>query len=31
VQGGWDAVAKAEAEGKLFGVYIVKDRYEIWV
>jgi peptide chain release factor 3 len=28
VNGGWDAIAKAEADGKLFGVYIVKDRWE---
>lgn len=25
--GGWDAVDKAEAEGKLFGVHIAKDRW----
>lgn len=28
VNGGWDAIAKAEADGKLFGVYIVKDRWD---
>lgn len=28
VGGGWDAVNAAEADGKLFGVYIVKDRWE---
>lgn len=28
VGGGWDAIAKAETAGKLFGVYIVKDRWE---
>lgn len=27
VGGGWEAVEKAEAAGKLFGVYIVKDRW----
>ena len=25
--GGWEAVEKADAEGKLFGVYVVKDRW----
>jgi peptide chain release factor 3 len=28
VEGGWSAVNKAEADGKLFGVNIVKDRWE---
>ena len=28
VGGGWPAVEKAEADGKLFGVYILKDRWE---
>ena len=27
VGGGWEAVEKADAEGKLFGVYVVKDRW----
>jgi peptide chain release factor 3 len=27
VDGGWDAVAKADAEGKLFGIMIVQDRW----
>lgn len=27
VGGGWEAVARAEADGKLFGVYVVKDRW----
>eukprot|EP01038_Epipyxis_sp_PR26KG_P006879 gene6879-9425_t len=28
VDGGWSAIEKAEADGKLFGVYIVKDRWD---
>ena len=28
VEGGWDAIDKADADGKLFGVYVVKDRWE---
>ncbi len=27
VNGGWDAIEKAEADGKLFNVYICKDRW----
>jgi peptide chain release factor 3 len=27
VGGGWDSIARAEADGKLFGVYVVKDRW----
>jgi len=26
--GGWDAVEKADAEGKLYGVYVVQDRWK---
>lgn len=28
VEGGWEMVEKADAEGKLFGVYVVKDRWQ---
>jgi peptide chain release factor 3 len=28
VNGGWEAVEKADKDGKLYGVYIVKDRWE---
>ena len=28
VEGGWDTVKSAEKDGKLFGVHIVKDRWE---
>ncbi|KAJ1402929.1 hypothetical protein B484DRAFT_414026 [Ochromonadaceae sp. CCMP2298] len=28
VGGGWEAVKRAEADGKLFGVYICQDRWE---
>ena len=28
VEGGWEAIAKADADGKLFGVYVVKDKYD---
>ncbi len=28
VGGGWDAIEKADADGKLFGVHVVKDRWE---
>ena len=27
VDGGWDAVDKADADGKLFGIMIVQDRW----
>ena len=28
VDGGWDAVDKADKEGKLFGIMIVQDRWQ---
>ena len=28
VNGGWDAIEKADADGKLFGVHVAKDRWE---
>lgn len=28
VNGGWDAVKKADEDGKLFGIMIVKDRWQ---
>lgn len=28
VDGGWDAVDKADADGKLFGIMIVQDRWQ---
>ena len=28
VDGGWDAVEKADADGKLFGIMIVQDRWQ---
>ena len=28
VEGGWDAIDKADADGKLFGVHVAKDRWE---
>lgn len=28
VNGGWDAIDKADADGKLFGVHVAKDRWE---
>lgn len=28
VGGGWAAVERAEADGKLFGVYVVQDRWQ---
>ena len=28
VGGGWSAIEKAEADGKLYGVYICKDRWD---
>jgi peptide chain release factor 3 len=27
VGGGWEAVEKADKDGKLYGVYVVKDRW----
>lgn len=28
VDGGWDAVDKADADGKLFGIMVVQDRWK---
>ena len=28
VNGGWDAIKKAEDDGKLFGVHVAKDKWE---